>query len=92
LEGWAAARPVIATPLAAEGLMAEDDHNIVLAGTAAEFASAVDRLLSDPAERERIGENGRQTYERNYTWEAAWRTLDLNPQLMLPKELNRYTG
>ena len=92
LEGWAAARPVIATPLAAEGLMAEDDHDIVLAGTAGEFASAVDRLLSDAAERERIGGNGRQTYERNYTWEAAWRTLDLNPQLMLPKELNRYTG
>ena len=91
LEAWAAGRPVVATPLAMEGLNFEDDQDVLLATTATELADAADRLLSDPETSERIGRNGRLRFESDYTWEAAWRALAFDPQLMLCKELNRYT-
>ncbi len=92
LEAWAAGRPVVATPLAAEGLLVEEGYDILLASTARELADAVDRLLSDTDSRERIAGHGRLRFESEYTWEAAWRALALNPQLMVSTELNRYTG
>jgi len=92
LEAWAAARPVVATPLAAEGLLAHDDHNIVLASDPPAFAQAISRLLADPAESRRVASGGRDTFERHYTWEAAWRMLDANLQVTRAGELNRYTG
>jgi glycosyltransferase involved in cell wall biosynthesis len=91
LEAWAAARPVVATPLAAEGLYADDGVNIVLASGANEFAAEVGRLLRDSAARERIGSAGRRTFEDRYTWETAWRKLDIDLQLTLPSGVNGYT-
>jgi len=91
LEAWAAGRPVVATPLAMEGLNFENSHDVVLATTATELADAVVQLLSDPESSERIARNGRLRFESDYTWEAAWRALAFDPQLMLCKELNRYT-
>jgi glycosyltransferase involved in cell wall biosynthesis len=92
LEAWAACRPVVATPLAAEGLDASHGHDIILARTAAEFADAVDRLLADAELAKRIGDAGRLNFESNYTWDAAWRALALYLQLKVSMELNRYTG
>jgi glycosyltransferase involved in cell wall biosynthesis len=92
LEAWAAARPVIATPLAAEGLKAEDGVNLALAADGEAFVAAIDRLLSDSCERQHLGQNGRQTFEESYTWEACWQTMDLNLQVKRPVELTRYTG
>jgi glycosyltransferase involved in cell wall biosynthesis len=91
LEAWAAGRPVVATPLAMEGLKFEDGQDVLLATTATELADAVDRLLSDPQTSERIARAGRLRFEQEYTWEAAWRSLAVNPQLMLSNVLNRYT-
>jgi glycosyltransferase involved in cell wall biosynthesis len=91
VEAWAAGRPVVATPLAAEGLDAVDGRDIILAETAMELSEAVDRLIRNPDEGQRIADNGRLTFESSYTWEAAWRSLAQNPQLMLRHELNRYT-
>jgi glycosyltransferase involved in cell wall biosynthesis len=91
LEGWAAGRPVVATPLAAEGLAIEDGENIALAGTPHEFARAILRLLGDTGERERLAANGKRTFEHHYTWEVAWRRLDLYLQVTRTTELNRYT-
>jgi polysaccharide biosynthesis protein PslH len=91
LEAWAAARPVVATPLAAEGLDADPGVNIVLASGAGEFAAEVGRLLRDPAARARIGSAGRRTFEHQYTWETAWRKLDIDLQLTLPSGVNGYT-
>jgi glycosyltransferase involved in cell wall biosynthesis len=92
LEAWSAARPVVATSIAAEGLLAEHGGNIVLADTAADFARAIVDLLGDPEKRRRLGTAGQRTFETHYTWEAAWRELDRNLQLAGSVELNRYTG
>jgi polysaccharide biosynthesis protein PslH len=91
LESWAAARPVVATPLAAEGLDADAGVNIVLASGADEFAAEVGRLLRDPAARARIGSAGRRTFEDLYTWKTAWRKLDIDLQLTQPSGVNGYT-
>jgi glycosyltransferase involved in cell wall biosynthesis len=92
LEAWAAAKPVIATPLAAEGLRVEGEGNILLEREPAGFAAAVSRLLKDTGERQRIGVNGRHTFEDLYTWEKAWRGLDRELQVERQVQLNRYTG
>jgi glycosyltransferase involved in cell wall biosynthesis len=91
LEAWAAARCVVATPLAAEGLGARAGVDIALAGGAHAFASEVIRLLGDPPGRKRIATHGRQTFERCFSWEAAWKTLDKDLQPMPRLGVNRYT-
>jgi glycosyltransferase involved in cell wall biosynthesis len=92
LEAWAAARCVVATPLAAEGLDARDGVNIALAPDAARFAARVLELLDDSGARQRLATAGRQTFEERYSWEAAWKNLDLDPQLTRRSGLNGYTG
>jgi glycosyltransferase involved in cell wall biosynthesis len=92
LEAWAAARAVIATPIAAEGLDARDGDNIALASSAEEFVAAIDKLLGDPSARTKLGTGGRRTFESEYCWEAAWNRLNLDSQLARGAGLNRYTG
>ena len=77
LEAWAAARPVVATSIGAEGLGARSDVDLVLADTPATFAASVSELLGSKERRRRIGYAGRHTYEENFTWEQAWRSLPL---------------
>jgi glycosyltransferase involved in cell wall biosynthesis len=92
LEGWAAARAVIATPLAAEGLAIRDGQNIVIAESPDAFAKAILRLVGDAGERKRLADHGKRIFEFHYTWEAAWRRLDGYLQVTRPAELSRYTG
>lgn len=76
LEAWGMALPVVATPLAAAGLRAEDGKNILVADDADDFAAHVVRLLKDPELRARIGMQGRATAERCHSWERAAESLD----------------
>jgi polysaccharide biosynthesis protein PslH len=92
LEAWSAARCVVATPLGAEGLDAEDDVNIALESDPARFAARVVQLLGDDASRQRLGSAGRHTFEELYSWDAAWKSLDLNLQLTLRSGFAGYTG
>ncbi len=75
LEAWAAARPVVATSLGAEGLGAKPGVDIVLADTPDAFAASVAELLGSKDERRRIGCAARHTFEESFTWEAAWKSL-----------------
>jgi glycosyltransferase involved in cell wall biosynthesis len=92
LEAWAAGKAVVATPLAAEGLAAESGGNLLLADNAADFAAAISMLLKDANQRQRLGNRGRQTFERLYTWERAWEGLDRDLQVAWPVELNGFTA
>ncbi len=76
LEAWAAARPVVATSLAAEGLGVQPDVNILLADHPEYFAASIGRLLGSKEERRRIGCAARHTYEEHFTWETAWESLN----------------
>ncbi len=77
LEAWSSGRPVLATPLAAEGLETADGENISLATDAATFAARLLSLMENFEYAERLGAGGLTTFERYYTWEAAWKALDL---------------
>jgi len=76
VEAWAAGAPVVSTTLGAEGLPGRDGESILLADDPERFASAVSQLLESASERQRIGHNGRKIYERELTWNAAWKALD----------------
>ena len=71
LEAFAAGRPVVASPLAVEGLPVIDGHEARIAEDAHGFARAVVELLGDPMAADRIGAAGRALVERRYTWEAC---------------------
>jgi glycosyltransferase involved in cell wall biosynthesis len=75
LEAWAAGLPVVSTTIGAEGLPARDGVNLLLADTGPRFAEAVSRLLESAALREKLGMSGRLLVENDFTWDAAWRTL-----------------
>jgi len=92
IEAWAAARCVVATPLAAEGLDAQDGVNIALASDATALAGAISRLLDDSATRQRLAAAGRSAFEDNYSWETAWKSLDVDLQLTHRSGLSGYTG
>jgi glycosyltransferase involved in cell wall biosynthesis len=76
IEAWAAGTAVVSTRLGAEGLPALDGRNILLADGKENFSQAVSQLLEFPQERGRIGRAGREQYEREFTWNKAWRVLD----------------
>ena len=76
IEAWAAGTAVVSTSLGAEGLPARHGENILLADSPESFASMVTLLLESPVERQRIGRAGREQYERELTWNAAWSALD----------------
>jgi glycosyltransferase involved in cell wall biosynthesis len=71
VEAWAAARPVLSTPLGAEGLCSD---NLLIAAPS-EFLEALQKLLVSPVLRETLGAKGRACYEEELTWGAAWSKL-----------------
>lgn len=80
LEAMAMARPVIASPQAAEGIDAHDGTHLIVAADPAHEAQAVIALLSDPARAQALGAAARARVEARYRWSA---TLARLPDLVL---------
>ncbi len=76
LEAWAMGMPVVATSVAAAGLLAEDGGNILIADDDEQFAEHVIVLLQDRELRNRLGRSGRAMAEKHYGWDAAAEKLD----------------
>jgi len=68
LEAFAAGIPVVSTTLGAEGIVYENNKHLLIADSALEFARALERLLEDPQEADRLARNGRQLAEQRYDW------------------------
>ncbi len=77
LEAWAAGLPVVSTTLGAEGLPVCDGETALLADGAPAFADAVTRLLTCSELRQKLSNAGRLLLEKEFTWETAWKKLDL---------------
>jgi glycosyltransferase involved in cell wall biosynthesis len=70
LEAMAAGLPVVATPVANEGIAATPDTHLWLRNEPRAFADAVITLLRDRAAREQLGAAARRFVEGRWTWEA----------------------
>jgi sugar transferase (PEP-CTERM/EpsH1 system associated) len=76
LESLAMGVPCVCSDLAAKGVDAVPGEHLLAASTREDFAAAVVRLLSDPAERSRFSEAGRARMLSNHSWEASMERMD----------------
>jgi ribosomal-protein-alanine acetyltransferase len=70
LEAMAMERAVISTTSGCAGLGVEHGANIWIAGTVAEFAVGITKLLADNALRSRIAAAGRRHVEKRFDWRS----------------------
>lgn len=75
LNSWAMAKPVVSTSIGCEGLDAVDGENILIRDDPREFANAIEAVLEDASLRRRLGEAGRATVERLYSWDRVGREM-----------------
>lgn len=68
--------PVVATPIAAEGMFLEDGENALIASEGAGFSDAILRLYGDAELWSHISEQGYRNIADHFSSEAARRTLD----------------
>lgn len=75
LNSWAMGKPVVSTSLGCEGLAAIDGENILIRDDPKDFARAVGAVLEDGDLGRRLGERGRETAERLYSWDVIGREM-----------------
>jgi glycosyltransferase involved in cell wall biosynthesis len=77
-EYMAAGKAIVATAQNQAAEVIQDGHNglLVEAGDVNRFAEAMLRLLNDPVERGRLGQNARQQAVELYSWERYTRRLE----------------
>lgn len=85
LEAMAMARPVVASPQAAEGIDASDDVHFLIAANPAEEAAKIVALLADPKRAQQLGMAARARMQERYRWSA---TLAALPDLLLGSPAN----
>lgn len=71
VEALAAGVPVVASPVAAEGIEAEPGVHLRVGATDREIADAVVALLGDPPAAARLAEAGRARAVARYAWDAV---------------------
>lgn len=75
LEAMALGRPVVTTPLGAEGIDAVDGEHLLVGNDAEDFATAVINLLSNAESASRIGHAARKLIQKHYRWEAVGKQI-----------------
>lgn len=75
LEALASGVPVVATPLAAEGIALVHNQSALFAETPALFVAAIIRLLQDRQLRVQLGAAGRAVVERDHDWQRIGRRI-----------------
>lgn len=76
LDAWSWGLPVVSTTIGAEGLHASNGENLLIADSAAGFADAVRRVLTDRKLADRLSRTGRATVETHYDWRSAYAAWD----------------
>ncbi|MGI8882342.1 MAG: glycosyltransferase family 4 protein [Jatrophihabitans sp.] len=71
LEALDVGRPVVATPIGAEGLDDLVGHGVTVTPTAAAMAGVITDLLGDPERAARIGVDGSQAVAQRYAWDVT---------------------
>ncbi len=79
--------PVVATPIANEGIIAPEGDVILTAKGDAEFAQDVIDLLNNPNRRKQLGGNALEFMQQRWTWDFHFRKLEeMMAQLVLDRE------
>jgi len=68
LEAWSMTKAIVATSVSCSGIEIEDNGNILIADSPADFVDKIILLLEDKALRERLSHNGRNIIEESYSW------------------------
>lgn len=76
LEAMAIGRPVVSTPLGAEGIPAEHRENIMIAENPHNFIQNISDLLTDSPLFQKIRKNARKLIEDNYAWAKGVEVLE----------------
>jgi len=76
VDAWCWGVPIVSTTIGAEGILVQDEENILLADAPQEFARAVVRLLADPDSSARLSANGRRWVDEHYHWRKRYRDWD----------------
>ena len=76
LEAMAARLPAVVTAAALDGIGAIHDESVIVAGSGAEFATAIATLLDDPARATALAASARKLIEDDYSWAARIEALE----------------
>jgi GT2 family glycosyltransferase len=68
-------QPVVATPMAVEGLYAQHGKDVLIAETAQDFAAAVLRLYQDESLWTRLSEGGQENVRQHFSFDCALQSL-----------------
>lgn len=68
LEAMASGCAVVSTTIGAQGLGVTSGQELILADTPTAFAAAIEGLLENPAQREALGQAGRQFVQHHFDW------------------------
>ncbi len=68
LEAMAAGTPVVATPLAVEGLKVKHQEHVLIAQTATDIAQATNLLIRNPKLRKKLAKNAKNFVAKHYDW------------------------
>lgn len=76
LQALSMAKALVGTSLGCAGLNLRHNEHLLLADDPEHFAAAISRLLADPAEGIRLGENGRRHIQQNFDWKVIVPSLE----------------
>lgn len=76
LEAMACSLPVISTSYGNAGIIAREDHEILIRDKSNGFADAILDLLTDVSKRRKLGKNGHELIKKRFSWESKADRLD----------------
>ena len=76
LEAMAMGVPVVSSRIAAGGVDAVEDEDLLVADTPQQYADAIVRLAEDPQERARLARTGRARMLSHHAWPKSMQRLD----------------
>jgi glycosyltransferase involved in cell wall biosynthesis len=87
IEGMALHKAIISSAIGAEGIMCEDEKNILLANTKEEWIGKIKNYFKDPERYRNLGNNAGRLVENTYSNQVVTRTfIDFYKQLIIKRK------